>query len=130
MENTFNEVNTTELIEQINKALAPIQHMYGLQITISEPKYSDIYFEAKLSAVKNGSEEYAKEERKDFFMNNCESIGLSKSHWDMEFTFYPLKHKCKVFGLDFHDEENPIIVQDLTDLKLYRTSPLFFLNSI
>lgn len=126
----YDEQKINDILVQLNNALLPIARQLGVTINITEPKFSDIYFEAKLSMNIVGAEALAEEERKKFYMENCDSIYLSKLHWGMEFVFPPLNHKCKIYGLDFHDSENPIILQDLEDLKLYRTSPMFFLNAI
>lgn len=126
----YTEDNTRTILEKIRILLEPLAKEQGIKIDIIEPKFSDVYMEARLSLELVGKEEVEKEERRKYFLEHCNSIGLSECHWGMEFEFYPLHHKCVIHSIDFHDEENPIVIMDLETLTLYRTSTMFFLNSI
>lgn len=127
----FTDSTIQEILDKVQQVLKPIASYYGITFDIVEPKFSDIYAEATLSINLTGKDKAEYEERKRYFIENCDSIGLSESHWDYEFEFPPLdNHKCKVYSIDFHNSENPIIIQDLTTMKLYRTSPMFFLNAM
>lgn len=130
MTNKFDENQISNILIDIKQALNHIQEKYGILISISEPKFSDVYLEAKLSATKVGTEGLIEAERKRYFLENCNSIGLSEEHYGYVFEFFPLKAKVRVIGLDFHNEEYPILLQDINNNTVYRTSTLAFLNSI
>ena len=70
----------------------------------------------------NASEE-AQEERRKFFIENCESIGLSPDTYGKTFKAPNSNRTWTVIGLDFH-EENPVLIQQNPDEPFYRISVL------
>lgn len=126
----LSEENVREILERINTALRGISYDYGLDYDLLEPKFSEAYFEAKISLRVNGTVDLQAKEREEFYMKNCESIYLSPDHWGKEFVFPPLNNPCMIYGLDFHDKDNPILIKDLKTNLIYKTAPMFFLNSI
>ena len=126
----LNEETVKDILDKINVVVKSIVHGYGLDFEIVEPKFSEAYIEATMTLKVNDRADAQEQERKEYFMKHCESIHLLPEHWDMEFTFPPLDSKCKIFGLDFHDKDNPILLKDLKDGLIYKTAPMFFLNSI
>ena len=124
------ETTIQEILGKVNVAMRSIADEYGLDYNLIEPKFSEAYFEAKLTLRVNDNVDLQEKERKEYYMQHCESIYLSPDHWGKEFVFPPLNNPCVIYGLDFHDNDNPILIKDLKTNLIYKTAPIFFFNSI
>ena len=118
----FSELAVSQILQNLKAKLKPFES-YGIEVNIVEPKYSDIYMEAKVTfKIKSKSQE-AEHERKRFFEENCESVGLKPEDFGKVIKVPNSPVKYEIAGLDFHEEE-PVLVKkiDETDEEYYRMS--------
>lgn len=118
----FSELTTNNIISIIKHRLKPLEEQ-GIHVEIIEPKYSDICIETRLVLTLTNASSEAQEERKQFFMENCESIGLTPDIYGKKFRLPVSNQEWTVVGLDFH-EENPVLLQESPDKPFYRISVL------
>lgn len=118
----FSELTTNSIVSIIKHRLKVFEEQ-GIHVEVVEPKYSDICIEMKLVLTLTNASEEAQEERRKFFIENCESIGLSPDTYGKTFKAPNSNRTWTVVGLDFH-EENPVLIQQNLDEPFYRISVL------
>lgn len=116
----FTEITTNTIISIIKNNLKPLEAQ-GIKVEIVEPKFSDLCVEATLVLSLDQATDEAEQARKQYFCENCESIGLKPEHFGLTFHVPSSIMEYKIVGLDFHDD-SPVLVQRGNEEKFYRMS--------
>ena len=118
----FTDLTVSQIIS-ILKAKLKVFEEQGIKVDIVESKYSEIYMETKVTFNIVGKTKEAEAERKKFFEENCESIGLKPEDFGKQITLPNLRDTYIIAGIDFHAEE-PVLLKkaDSDDNSYYRMS--------
>jgi hypothetical protein len=118
----FTDTIATQIVSIIKSKLKPFEEQ-GIKVEILDTSYSNIYLETKIALHIVDKNDEAEKERKEFFEENCESIGLKPEDFGKVFKSPTIDKYYKIAGLDFHDV-NPVLVKDTSDEEdvFYRMS--------